>query len=354
MSSRYLPLTQYLNRAEEKVIRLTFDEIERILGRALPSSARSHRAWWSNSGHAQARAWTTAGFVVRQPELQNGIVQFVKKRDPSGSRDAQRPTIEEEGQRGKAPWRAWHGVRSKWQIEHHLASLDERFEHYLQVFDHRRIFSGPSLYFYERTVAQRREASSADALVNCRSFHELVYASLTAWGMHRMGESVAAKLTEFNVFRESLRKLIEGTADLWRTTIIEIGEEEIGSVAEKLAALVGLEGITASGAPLVANSKTLHFILPDLVPPMDRTYTGRFFFGPTKGLLLPGSPQKNFLYMFSALHLLARRHADTLNAAAGKAYLCMGHAKALDNAIVGYVLSHSRLFPKPGGRHRVS
>lgn len=107
-------------------------------------------------------------------------------------------------------------------------------------------------------------------------------------------------------------------------------------------------GLTASGAPLVANTKALHFLLPDLVPPMDRSYTGRFFFGPSKGLLMPGPASKNFEPMFSALHLLARRHADVLKASRDGSYLCMGHAKVLDNAIIGYVLSHPRLFPKPG------
>jgi hypothetical protein len=42
-------------------------------------------------------------------------------------------------------------------------------------------------------------------------------------------------------------------------------------------------GISACGSPLVDNAKMLHFLLPGLVPPIDRTYTGRFFYGLHKG-----------------------------------------------------------------------
>jgi hypothetical protein len=42
---------------------LSFAEIERIIGRALPPSARRHRAWWANSpSHPVARQWLAAGW----------------------------------------------------------------------------------------------------------------------------------------------------------------------------------------------------------------------------------------------------------------------------------------------------
>lgn len=53
--------------------------------------------------------------------------------------------------------------------------------------------------------------------------------------------------------------------------------------------------------------------------------------------------------MFTALHRLARRHAQFLKDATGT-YLCLGHAKGLDNATIGYVLTHPRSFPKAGRR----
>ncbi|WP_426616076.1 DUF7662 domain-containing protein [Bradyrhizobium sp. McL0616] len=51
-------------------VRLTFAEIEAILGRPLPASAHKFSAWWGNessrkAGHTQSKAWLLAGFEAR-------------------------------------------------------------------------------------------------------------------------------------------------------------------------------------------------------------------------------------------------------------------------------------------------
>ena len=61
--SRYDGLRTYLSERSEPQVRLSFVEIERIIGQPLPSSARRHRAWWANerSGtHVNARSWLEA------------------------------------------------------------------------------------------------------------------------------------------------------------------------------------------------------------------------------------------------------------------------------------------------------
>jgi hypothetical protein len=61
--SRYDGLRTYLSGRSEPQVRLTFAEIERIIGQPLPSSARRHRAWWANErsgSHVNARAWLEA------------------------------------------------------------------------------------------------------------------------------------------------------------------------------------------------------------------------------------------------------------------------------------------------------
>jgi hypothetical protein len=57
--SRYDGLRTYLSGRSEPQIRLSFSEIERIIGQPLPSSARRHRAWWANErsgSHVHARS----------------------------------------------------------------------------------------------------------------------------------------------------------------------------------------------------------------------------------------------------------------------------------------------------------
>jgi hypothetical protein len=61
--SSYDGLRMYLSERPERVVRLSFSEIERIIGRELPPSAKKHRAWWANeqSGpHVHARSWMNA------------------------------------------------------------------------------------------------------------------------------------------------------------------------------------------------------------------------------------------------------------------------------------------------------
>ena len=44
--SVYDPLKEYLSGRSESVIKMTFVEIERVLGHPLPASARKYTAWW--------------------------------------------------------------------------------------------------------------------------------------------------------------------------------------------------------------------------------------------------------------------------------------------------------------------
>ena len=61
--SKYEPLADYLRTLSRDTCSLSFLDIERIIGCALPASAREHRSWWGNDRtHTQARAWMLAGF----------------------------------------------------------------------------------------------------------------------------------------------------------------------------------------------------------------------------------------------------------------------------------------------------
>jgi hypothetical protein len=157
---------------------------------------------------------------------------------------------------------------------------------------------------------------------------------LTSWGMHRMGELVDAKLTEFDAFQQTLQTMIHQVTALENRSILDLQAVDLTEAIEILAPVISLPGISASDSPFVGNTKTLHFLLPDLVPPMDRTYTMRFFYG-YKNL---NDSERLFREIYPRMHALAQMHAPALRHEAESGYLCQGHAKGLDNAIVGYVL----------------
>ncbi len=62
--SKYEPLPQFLSSVGGSAHRMSFSEIERILGFNLPKSAFQHEAWWSNNatGHSHSRAWMKFGW----------------------------------------------------------------------------------------------------------------------------------------------------------------------------------------------------------------------------------------------------------------------------------------------------
>jgi hypothetical protein len=61
--NKYEPLSEYLTNSGLNSISLTFQEIEDILDFPLPKSATIYRAWWENSGHVQAKSWSSAGYT---------------------------------------------------------------------------------------------------------------------------------------------------------------------------------------------------------------------------------------------------------------------------------------------------
>jgi hypothetical protein len=326
MPARYERITEFLRHSGKSVVRMTFREFEAIRQEALPNSARKYRAYWANT-RPQARCWRAAGYRVSDVSLRGETLRFVKDQ-AGGEGGVQQPM-----------------QRQRWPAQKLLFDLDREFDRSIEVFAQQRIFTGPSLYFYERTVGMVRDADSLADLAELDVFYELVYATLTSWGLHRMGKRVAAKLTEFPTCRATVREFLGRVEDLRGVSICDLDGAEVPAMTKRLGVLVEEPGITAARAPLVANTKTLHFLLPDLVPPVDRRYTCRFFFGTTQP---QGTAADLFTTVFTQLQGLAKRHEGVVRRARG-GYLALGDAKILDNAIVGFVLNDPERF-RPKGR----
>lgn len=92
--SKYEALPQFLAGLKGPAHRLSFREVERILGFKLPESAYEYEAWWSNngSGHSHARAWIEAGWRTEAVDLTGKEVTFRRSvPSRSGSRQKRDP-----------------------------------------------------------------------------------------------------------------------------------------------------------------------------------------------------------------------------------------------------------------------
>ena len=80
MSSKYLPLAEFLAGLKQDHIRLSFGEIERLAKLTLPRTAYTHGAWWANSrtrdSHGWAHLWLQAGWESCNLDLKSKTIEF--------------------------------------------------------------------------------------------------------------------------------------------------------------------------------------------------------------------------------------------------------------------------------------
>ncbi|ARU62769.1 hypothetical protein CBW65_18685 [Tumebacillus avium] len=83
-SSVYLQLSQFLQKHESNNLTMKFEEIETIIHRNLPPSARKYQAWWGNCYNQKSRhcqAWLEYGWVQESLDIANEIVTFRRNKD---------------------------------------------------------------------------------------------------------------------------------------------------------------------------------------------------------------------------------------------------------------------------------
>jgi hypothetical protein len=91
LMAKYDTLQTYLEARSAPQLKLSFVDIERILGAPLPASARRHPAWSRNERagtHRHARAWLDAGYETGRLDLNASTVEFV--RSPSSTSRSRR------------------------------------------------------------------------------------------------------------------------------------------------------------------------------------------------------------------------------------------------------------------------
>ena len=86
---KYAPLYRRLLKTPGPNWRVSFSELEAILGFNLPNSARLYRPWWSNqkhgAGHSHALAWSAAGWKTRFVDLEAETLVFERIQASTGT-----------------------------------------------------------------------------------------------------------------------------------------------------------------------------------------------------------------------------------------------------------------------------
>ncbi|MCK4252453.1 hypothetical protein KAX97_13475 [candidate division WOR-3 bacterium] len=207
------------------------------------------------------------------------------------------------------------------------------FDSYIEEFNKANLFSGPSPYFHFRALDKLKSLKSPSAAVNDELFLEYLYATLTAWGLHRMGPR-GAKLVEFDVFVRSLKNQKDKIEILEKRSLLNLSDVDLSSTIDILWDVLANIEVSASKTKLVANSKALHHFLPDLIPPIDRQYTLRFFYDHKT---INGRDEQLFREIYPQFHKIGLKCKDQIRSYLGYGFHT-SDTKVIDNAIVGFVL----------------
>ena len=136
-----------------------------------------------------------------------------------------------------------------------------------------KVFSGPSVYFHKRAIDEAKRKIGEDFLGERHL--EMIYAVLPAWGMHRMGETLT-KMVDYEKFKKQImnqEKVIKAMKQKYEDkTIVDVSDEDVKNIVKLMFDI----RVSESHSQLVSSSKTLHHILPDIVPPIDRAYSLKF------------------------------------------------------------------------------
>ena len=181
------------------------------------------------------------------------------------------------------------------------------------------------LEYHAETIRHRRDLGSAEAALDDISFQKSFYRTLQAWGIG----SRASVLKPFPAFVAALQDKVGEIRDLDGLTIDQ-PNLNVSRVAEKLARLSQTLAIVDNKTRLVPNSKALHHLLPDLVVPIDREYTQRFF--GWQNPRFQNFPEECFVEAFHAFVRIAR---DTNPAQYVGSGWYTSRTKVIDNAVVG-------------------
>lgn len=156
-------------------------------------------------------------------------------------------------------------------VNERLVQLTRGFPRYVTAYDQLVPFTSEQLAAHRDTIKLRREAGSVRAAIHNPLFVTSLRRTLMAWGIGVR----ASKLVPPAAFTEALIAALPSLEPLESLRIDDL--DLPANLADQLWTIIASLGVVENEAKLVAGTKTLHHLLPELVVPMDRAWTGKFF-----------------------------------------------------------------------------
>lgn len=190
----------------------------------------------------------------------------------------------------------------------------------------------PGWYLYNLLLDKRK-------LVDIFSdeYLELIYTTLISWNMNGRG----AKLAEIQDFKDSIRSNKPLIISLKGYRLEKLDKDGLTKIVNVLKELFKKLKVVQTNSKLVTFSKTLHFLLPELIAPIDRKYTLEFFYRNTM-LTTDKDSAKNDEKQFEVFEEIFEKYWELVTDCDLLSYLDDKSwnrtiPKIADNAVIGFV-----------------
>jgi hypothetical protein len=225
------------------------------------------------------------------------------------------------------------------QVDERIKELCHHMYTYLDFYEKANPFNKPEqLEFHIQTIDLRHKLGISAALQD-NTFIKSLWNTLDAWDLNIRG----TKLVPLKKFKEELlnheKQIVE--LDGARINDPDLPLERTAGRLWNLIKTMKLSISTRSGErvknPVVVGTKTLHHLLPDLIPPVDREYTRPFFMFWMQ--YFQNYPHRVFPYIWKKFVFIA--HETNPVQYVNKTKWSTSITKILDNAVVGYCKYHN-------------
>lgn len=134
---------------------------------------------------------------------------------------------------------------------------------------------GDDLRLYQKLIQEHRRTTDLTQLISDPEFIRLLYRTLEKWNMNQR----AAKLNSLDNLQNSILEHKQQLIELYRYKILAIRFSDFEKIIELIENVFCTLHVMDSKRKIVGVSKALHFLLPDLVMPIDSKYTLPGFYG---------------------------------------------------------------------------
>lgn len=216
-----------------------------------------------------------------------------------------------------------------------LTKSREQFFSYVSLYNKKYRPDSDSFKFYKKIIEKHKQLRNYDLLFEDKGFFELLHETLKSWNLDQRG----AKLTSLENLKDSILSLKNNITELHHYKLTILKSDDLEKILEKIKIIFIRLKVMDSKRRIVGASKALHFLLPNLIMPIDSKYTMTFFYGYNR--YEGGDPEKEFK-TFKGIFINFHKIAKKLNLSEKDVDNIGWNTsipKIIDNAIIGYFIA---------------